>query len=411
MKTNYEAVFDLIYDGIYDVTGIKVTSRDMSKPLGSIGLDGLDVVELIMYIEENLDIDLQHINDFDDFDAISNLNIQEFANLIVKYKYYVHPIECYVDVHMVVESREDKVIRLHKTGLSQNEISRQSGVPRSTVGDIVRRYKGIQKPKKVDVKTVDVVEEKKSEVSWNAGFNFINCYIDGEVVTADRKHPAFDEAFKILMETNDVIRAASMLSIKKAIETYVKGDIKIIGNTLTYKDVVLDTNMTRRVVEMWKSGENIDTMINFLIRLVKNPRREAVYELFDFLKHNDIKITEDGYFLAYKRIRDDYTDIWTGTFDNSIGASPRMEPFEVDADRKNECSRGLHVASAGYIPYYSRRENDRVIMVKVDPANVVAIPEGYDHAKLRTWTYDVIKEVTYEFKNGSFKNESMGFTY
>ena len=84
-----------------------------------------------------------------------------------------------------------------------------------------------KKPKKVDVKTVDVVEEKKSEVSWNAGFNFINCYIDGEVITADRKHPAFDEAFKILIETNDVIRAASMLSIKKAIETYVKGDIKI----------------------------------------------------------------------------------------------------------------------------------------------------------------------------------------
>ena len=298
-----------------------------------------------------------------------------------------------------MESREDKVIRLHKTGLSQNEISRQIGVPRSTVGDIVRRYKGIQKPKKVDVKTVDVVEEKKSEVSWNAGFNFINCYIDGEVITADRKHPAFDEAFKILIETNDVIRAASMLSIKKAIETYVKGDIKIIGNTLTYKDVVLDTNMTRRVVEMWKNSEDITTMINFLIRLVKNPRREAVYELFDFLKHNDIKITEDGYFLAYKRISDDYTDIWTGTFDNSIGASPRMEPFEVDADRNNECSYGLHVASAGYIPHYSCRENDRVIMVKVDPANVVAIPEGYDHAKLRTWTYDVIKEVTYEFKN------------
>ncbi|ADQ53445.1 rIIB protector from prophage-induced early lysis [Aeromonas phage 65] len=411
MKTNYEAVFDLIYDGIYDVTGIKVTSRDMSKTLGWIGLDGLDVVELIMYIEESLDTDFQHINDFDDYDAISNLNIREFANLIVKYKYYVHPLERYVDEHQVVESREDKVIRLHKTGLSQNEISRQSGVPRSTVGDIVRRYKGIQKPKKVDVKNVDVVEEKKSEVSWNAGFNFINCYIDGEVITADRKHPAFDEAFKILIETNDVIRAASMLSIKKAIETYVKGDIKIIGNTLTYKDVVLDTNMTRRVVEMWKSGENIDSMINFLIRLVKNPRREAVYELFDFLKHNDIKITEDGYFLAYKRIRDDYTDIWTGTFDNSIGASPRMEPFEVDADRKNECSCGLHVASAGYIPYYSRRENDRVIMVKVDPANVVAIPEGYDHAKLRTWTYDVIKEVTYEFKNGAFKNESIGFTY
>ncbi|UYD59404.1 hypothetical protein HPMBJEAJ_00305 [Aeromonas phage avDM6] len=411
MKTNYEKIFDLIYDGIYDVTGIKVSSRDMSKSLGSIGLDGLDVVELIMYIEESLDIDFQYIDYFDDYDAISNLNIQQLANLVVKY-YDTQPVE-HVDIKFVVEteSREDKVIRLHKTGLSQNEISRQIAVPRSTVGDIVRRYKGIQKPKKVHVKTVDVVEEKKSEVSWNAGFNFINCYIDGEVITADRKHPAFDEAFKILIETNDVIRAASMLSIKKAIETYVKGDIKIVGNTLTYKDVVLDTNMTRRVVEMWKTGEDIDAMINFLTRLVKNPRREAVYELFDFLKHNDIKITEDGFFLAYKRIRDDYTDIWTGTFDNSIGASPRMEPFEVDADRKNECSCGLHVASAGYIPYYSRRENDRVIMVKVDPANVVAIPEGYDHAKLRTWTYDVIKEVTYEFKNGSFKNQSIGFTY
>lgn len=237
---------------------------------------------------------------------------------------------------------------------------------------------------------------KEKSYSWNAGNNFINCYVDGEVFTADKNHPNFVKAFEVLIHENDVEKAIELISIKRSIEKYTNGNIEIIGNILNYKGIRLDTNMTRRVIELRNEGKPFEHLVEFLKNLVLNPRREAVYELFDFLKHNDIEITKDGYFLAYKKVRDTYLDIRSSTFDNSPGMSPEMEPFEVDDDRMKECSSGLHVCAKSYLPHYGSAHGNRVVLVKVNPAHVVAIPLGYDHAKLRCWKYDVLKDVTNE---------------
>ena len=248
----------------------------------------------------------------------------------------------------------------------------------------------------VDFKEEPEVCKEQKSYSWNAGNNFINCYVDGEIFTADKSHPNFVKAFEVLIHENDVEKAIELISIKRSIEKYTNGNIEILGNVLNYKGIRLDTNMTRRVIELRNEGKPFEHLVEFLKNLVLNPRREAVYELFDFLKHNDIEITKDGYFLAYKKVRGDYLDIRSSTFDNSPGMSPEMEPFEVDDDRMEECSSGLHVCAKSYLPHYGSAHGNRVVLVKVNPAHVVAIPLGYDHAKLRCWKYDVLKDVTNE---------------
>ncbi|QQG33950.1 rIIB protein [Aeromonas phage ZPAH1] len=386
------------------------TKRDVIQPtdtFGDLGLDELDVIELVMILEEEFDFDIPDIKLFQSVsDELLEITPAKLIDI-----FYAANFD-FAENKPVEETRDQKIIRLHESGLSQNEISRQTGIPRSTVGDVVRRHKGIQKKHEKAVASVlvketpteyveieIVVEPPKKEVvsSWNCGHSFINCYVDGEAYTADSSHPKFEEARNVLIYENDVEKAVGLISVKRAIENYVNGDIKIEGNILTYKDVVLDTNMTRRIIESWKAGQDVSTLVEFLKNLVRNPRREAVYELFDFLKHNDIKITEDGHFLAYKRVTNDYLDIYTKSVDNSIGSVPEMLPFEVDPDRNNECSSGYHVAAKSYIPNYSHCPHDRVILCKVNPEHVVAIPHGYDHAKLRTWKYEVIEDVSHEF--------------
>jgi hypothetical protein len=132
-------------------------------------------------------------------------------------------------------------------------------------------------------------------------------------------------------------------------------------------------------------------------RLMDNPSKRAVDELYRFLEACDLPITNDGHFLAYKRVRGDFTDIHSGRFDNSVGAKPRLRRNEVDEDSNRTCSHGLHVCSAAYLPHFGSGPGNRVVVVKVDPADVVAVPQDYNNAKMRVCAYEVVEDVTDQF--------------
>ena len=123
---------------------------------------------------------------------------------------------------------------------------------------------------------------------------------------------------------------------------------------------------------------------------MRNPSKRAVDELYGFLEKNSLPITPDGCFLAYKRVRGDYKDCYTGTMDNSVGCVVEMERNMVDDNRDNTCSAGLHFCSHDYLRSFS---GERTVIVKINPADVVSIPSDYDNAKGRTCRYEVIGEV------------------
>jgi signal peptidase I len=124
---------------------------------------------------------------------------------------------------------------------------------------------------------------------------------------------------------------------------------------------------------------------------MSNPSRAAVSELYDWLEKTSLPITEDGDFLAYKKVRDDYRDFHTGTWDNSVGRILTMPRNQVDDERDRHCSTGLHFCSLSYLPRYHGGRG-RVMIVKINPGDVVSIPSDYDYAKGRTCGYQVIGE-------------------
>ncbi|UQJ95396.1 rIIB protein [Klebsiella phage CPRSB] len=97
-------------------------------------------------------------------------------------------------------------------------------------------------------------------------------------------------------------------------------------------------------------------------------------------------------------MRDNYKDLATGKFDNSPGVTVSMPRNMVDEDKTRTCSTGLHVAAKSYLPHYGGGVG-RVIQVKVDPADVVAIPVDYNNAKMRVCRYKVMIDVTYGFSH------------
>jgi hypothetical protein len=112
------------------------------------------------------------------------------------------------------------------------------------------------------------------------------------------------------------------------------------------------------------------------------------------LESCELPITSDGCFLAYKKIRYDYTDIKTGAMKNTLGVEVSMPRNEVEDDSSKTCAAGLHCAAFGYLSYYKSSDaDDRVVIVKVNPADVVSIPADYNNQKMRVCKYTVIDEL------------------
>jgi hypothetical protein len=185
-----------------------------------------------------------------------------------------------------------------------------------------------------------------------------------------------------------------LVSPKEVIVSYTNGsNIKIIDNDVWYKNTIMGDGISKRILSMFEEGFDITPMTNFLENVMLNPSAESRQELFEFLDQNDLPITPDGDFLAYKKVRLDYMDVHSGTISNKVGENPKMDRVHVDADRRNECSNGLHFCSYTYLSNFSGR---RVMILKINPKNVVSIPNDYNRAKGRCSEYVVVGEVDVE---------------
>lgn len=240
-------------------------------------------------------------------------------------------------------------------------------------------------------------EPIKPALIWTMGNTFINIIEAGTAYVADVSHQNFEAARQAIFDGN-IEQALTLINIKRGIDKYTQGKIRIENEELFYGDLKMDTGLTKRIVTAMGEGKEFKFLVNFLENLMLNPSRRAVHELFGFLEHNDIEITEDGYFLAWKRVNSNYMDMYTGTIDNSPGKIVSVERWEVDEDSEKTCSAGLHVAAKSYLPHYGGGCGV-IIQCKVHPRDVVAIPKDYNNAKMRCCRYEVMEDVTEGFSH------------
>lgn len=210
-----------------------------------------------------------------------------------------------------------------------------------------------------------------------------------EPVLIDQSHVNFEMVVEAAKDGDwDYVEENS--TIKKAITSFSLGAITLEGDDFRYNGFNADNSLSRYIIHLLKQGEEPLPLINFLDNVMGNPDPRAVSEIYDFIKACDLPITEDGCFIAYKKVRSNYTDCHTGKLDNSVGAKPKMPRSMVDTNKHNTCSKGLHFCSKSYLSCFG---GDKIMAVKINPADVVAIPADYNNAKGRTWTYEVVAEL------------------
>jgi len=207
--------------------------------------------------------------------------------------------------------------------------------------------------------------------------------------TISKTHITYQKVVDAIKASDwDTVR--DVIEPKKVVINYGKGNISIKGETMYWKGREFHNAMSTRMIQMLQDGFGVEPLVLFMENLMSNPSYRSVQELYGFLEKNNLPITPDGHFLAYKRVRDDYTDCHTGTMNNSVGKVVEMERNEVDDDQNRTCSSGLHFCSQEYLNSFG---GDRTVIVKVNPRDVVSIPVDYDNSKGRTCRYEVIGEV------------------
>lgn len=220
----------------------------------------------------------------------------------------------------------------------------------------------------------------------------ITVVINNVVHTFAKTH-MFYERVKDAIKTNDWAVVDELIDPKRTVINYGAGNIEIQGETLFWKGAELHNTLTTRIIRMFQEGFSIEPMVLFMENLMQNPSKRAVSELYGFLEKGELPITPDGHFLAYKKVRGDYLDIHSGTMDNSVGQIVEMERNQVDDDKDRTCSTGLHFCSKDYLPHFGRSNGDRVVILKINPRDVVSIPADYNDTKGRACRYEVIGEI------------------
>lgn len=223
----------------------------------------------------------------------------------------------------------------------------------------------------------------------------INVVIDGAPYSVHPSNPSYRKAFEAL-KNKDGDAFIKCLNTAKALSNYVEGTgggrVTVDGSQVLYDGKPVHNCIASRIREMMNEGSDFSPMVAFLENLMQNPSYNSREQLYKFLEHKNLPITDDGCFLAYKTIRSNWYDKFSGTIKNNIGAVIEIDRGLVDDNPSNHCSHGLHVGALEYAGpggWYNS-SNDIVIIVKVNPRDAVSVPGDHSAQKLRVCRYSVV---------------------
>lgn len=212
--------------------------------------------------------------------------------------------------------------------------------------------------------------------------------------------------------------------ISKSANHVEKNGFKITPEEVSYKGETLPKALANKVRALHSEDLPLNLFEKFWQNIQDNPSASSVNELYDFLSYKELPITEDGCFLAYKGLEKNFwsisgnkeTKVVKGQVDdsgrilNTVGSEIEVKRRDVDDDRGNHCSFGLHVGSLDYARNFARGV---VVVVKVNPRDVVSVPTDYNCQKCRVSAYKVVSVFEAEIKapavdenNKPFKNEA-----
>lgn len=242
-------------------------------------------------------------------------------------------------------------------------------------------------------------------ITTNSGLNF---FFKGKSYAVSSNHERFEDIKMLLSdgEGEKVIELLRPITIVKKASVALSEFLEVNEDTCQVflitevdgeqkKENISYSSIGKRILRFVQEGLPYDSLGKFLNNLIKNPSYNSRKQLYNFLEHSNLPITDDGHFLAYKGVRVDYLDCHSGKFNNSPGQVLEMPRSEIDDNPNNHCSAGFHAGTINY----ARSFGPKVVIVKINPADVVSVPNDHNAQKLRTTRYEVLSDYERDFND------------
>jgi hypothetical protein len=221
----------------------------------------------------------------------------------------------------------------------------------------------------------------------------LTAFVGETVYTVHGDDDRFEEAVDCV-RNDDEYGLVDLLKPIEAVRAFLSasGRVEISEHDVKFDGKIVNNYMATRILQHYRAGFPVEPIINFMINVYDNPSKNAVDQLLQFLEFGELPITPDGCFLAYKRVgrNGGYLDSWSGTIDNSVGQHVSMPRNEVQDDPDITCSYGLHFCSLDYVRNFW---GAHLMVLKINPKDVVSIPTDYNNTKGRCCAYDVVGEL------------------
>lgn len=232
----------------------------------------------------------------------------------------------------------------------------------------------------------------------------VTAIIDGTTYTVKRGDKSFEEA-KAACIAGEWGKIPTLVSRGLGIQYWAKGRFSFRDGYVWYDGRIrVPEKLNKKVMQMADNGEDPTYLMKFYDRLQQNPSYRSVQQVYDFLVHEGISIDEQGFILAYKSVRPDYKDWHSGTVDNHPGQKPEMPRNQISDDPDVPCHEGFHVGALAYAETFGG--NDRKILIcRVDPADVVCVPKDSSQHKVRVCKYEVVGHYAVQLPDTTFKDE------
>lgn len=251
----------------------------------------------------------------------------------------------------------------------------------------------------------------KSSIPYTFNSNSITFFLKGKQRTFASDHQNYDE-IKAAVVAGDAEKIDLLSDVAKVITKASFGSVIIdTEDNVRFKGELVPEYLATRILKHYEQDpEMVAPLIAFAEKLMGNPTLDVREDLYRWLEAGKMPIFPDGDFMAYKLVRDDFSPIHkSGNYgkDQSPGQIVEQPRETCNPYRNATCSSGLHFCSYSYLPTFqewNNYEGNRVIMLKINPADVVAIPTDYNLSKGRTCRFEVIAEIDRETLHEEFGN-------
>lgn len=230
---------------------------------------------------------------------------------------------------------------------------------------------------------------------------------DGPQTATVASHTNFEELVSACRAGDESVY--ELLEVGRAIEKkfadlddVVNGRIAVRGGQVYYDDDVLDNVVAEKILQFFNAQEDFTPLAHYVENIMANPNAHSREQFYRWLEHNQFPISDDGCIVGYKSVRKTEGGYEShsaghafvngsevhGHVPQNVGDVVTMPRSEVAHDPNVACHTGLHV---GTWEYASTFGSNRVIMlVKINPRDVVSVPHDCTSQKVRVCRYEVI---------------------